>query len=156
MGWFRALLLVALWRAASELMEQRRALRAAGVLDARIAARRAARITRTLDRLGLAPAGGPLPADAWSLAAPVGASAVGRPSRPSTDWGRLVEVAADSRAHRGRARRTTVPAWANLSAAAGAVLTLAALLRPLSDAAPWLAVAGVALALAGLVAARRR
>lgn len=83
-------------------------------------------------------------------------------TRPATDWGELLEEArepARSRARgigaHGEPIGDRAPAWAVASAVVAAGLTLVALVRPLEPAAPWLAAAGVALALAGWVAARR-
>lgn len=83
--------------------------------------------------------------------------------KPVTDWGDLLQVArvpARPHAHDSAARSpgvgARVPAWATVLAGVGVALTFAALVRPLEPAAPWLAAGGVALALAGWLASRRR
>jgi hypothetical protein len=48
-----------------------------------------------------------------------------------------------------------LPTWELPAVATGALLTFAPLVRPLADAAPWLAIAGLALVAAGWLGARR-
>ncbi|MCB0877830.1 MAG: hypothetical protein KDC46_02465 [Thermoleophilia bacterium] len=73
-----------------------------------------------------------------------------RPRR--LDWGRLLDRGDDDH---GAAAADRVPWWSVVVAAVGVALTVAALVRPLGDPAPVLAIAGSMLVVAALVAGRR-
>lgn len=103
----------------------------------------------------------------WSTASarrPVPRAAAA-PARVATDWGALLHEAREPVRVRARGLRDDddgvdlhgrpVPGWATVLGGTGAALTLLALLRPLTDPAPWLAAGGLALALSAWLAARR-
>ncbi|MCW2927599.1 MAG: hypothetical protein JWM86_1567 [Thermoleophilia bacterium] len=176
------LAVVASWRGASELVWARRELARVGVLEPRMQARRVARIDRALDVRGLARSmasvsigsvrGADVDVDdigllegAMRRAArermAVSSTGVSRTAAatsvelaPTPDWGSMLvdERAATTRGARGR---RLVTAWPVASIALGMATTFVPLVRPLADGAPWLALAGASLVLAGVLARGR-
>lgn len=192
---FLVLALVGAWRGASELLERRRELVAAGVLDTRIAARRAGRIDRALAAAGLVRAElvparvhasvsvgssvrtgsdvddvglleGAMRRAARERMAVTSDGVARRPFDRSSvvveipdpasahDWGSMI-VDGHAVVRERRARIASVlAAWPIVSLVAACLLTFVPLVRPLNDVSPWLALGGVALAVAGVLGSR--
>jgi hypothetical protein len=176
-GWVAAVLAIAGWRALAELLDRRAALRRSGVLERRLAARRELRVQRALAAAGLARTR----RDVVHVAVHVGAVPPGDPddvglleaamrraardrievderggvrsSPRRTDWSALL---AQSSGRVGDGDGARAPAWTIVLVATGVAFTLPALVRPLADAAPWLALAGGVLVLAGWLGSRGR
>lgn len=174
------LLVVASWRLTSELVARSAVLRRTGRITELVQQRDARRISRALAREGIlvdprrvvlasVHVGGIRAGDIDDVGLLEGAmrraardriGADGRasrrveaPGRSAEDWAWLAaSTSAGDHAPDGGRR---APAWAVAMVAAGAVLTLVPLVRPLGDAAPWLAAASLALVAAGALAARR-
>lgn len=83
--------------------------------------------------------------------APPAPAVAGAPRRDGgwTDWRWLAADADDA------GDRPLTATWPLFTVLCGALLTFAPLVRPLAEPAPWLAVAGLALVLAGWIGARR-
>lgn len=164
-GGVAVLVVVAAWRAIAELVARHRALAASGRLAGLVAGRREQRFTRALAKLGIVAAPVPAPVHASVHVGGIRAGDVddvglleGAMRRAARD--RVIEAAERELVGRSASfvmgdRELSVPAWALVIVASGAALTVAPLVRPLADAAPWLALAGGALALCGWLAARR-
>ncbi len=85
-----------------------------------------------------------------------GVDARGLTSRPRpTDWGGLLERATEVTGRAANGAKQLAPPWTVVAGVAGVVLTFLPLLRPLADAAPWLAAGGFALVLAAVIGSRR-
>lgn len=183
LGWLMTLLVVFAWRAASELTIVARRLSATGELQDRIQRRRGDRITRALARAEASHARGEaalarVPVrvhvdQAVSIGATAGddlddiglldasmrraardrmtadSSGFRRSPRRSVDW---VQLLADESS---RAADGVVPWWSMSFGMLAAALSVVPLTRPLGDLAPGFAVAGIALAIAALLASRR-
>lgn len=72
----------------------------------------------------------------------------------TTDWAALLEPSTAA-TNPAASQSAPVPVAAFLLVLTSVAVTVAALVRPLSDGAPWLALAGVALVVAGTLVARR-
>jgi hypothetical protein len=178
--WGTALAVIAAWRALSELLLRRRVLCVDGVLDARIADQRARRVRRALERSNLSSAherarsracatpdvGKVRAGDFDDLGSLEGAmrrapsdridEVVARmpEAEITTDWAALLEPSTAA-TNPAASQSAPVPVAAFLLVLTSVAVTVAALVRPLSDGAPWLALAGVALVVAGTLVARR-
>ena len=166
-GSISLLVVVATWRALSQLWLRMRELTLCGELAVRRARRHASAVDRQLrcarardergDSIGVVQ----FRARGVHASVHVGAA----PDAHDIDDMGLLEAAmrraarlptetvADLEA--GATDNARVPRWSMALVASGLVMTLIPLVRPLADAAPWLALAGFALVAAGALAARR-
>ncbi len=187
-----AILVVAAWRGASELVARRRQLQASGELGRRIARRRALRVEHALVRAGLrahvsapvrvpvAVAGDPAThARRMHASVQVGSVAAAdlddvglleaamrrsvvrrtlvtpiddRADAHRTDWGGMLENT--NPVQRAWRIVEALGALPLLAMVLGVSLTFFPLVRPLDDIAPWLAIGGLALVVAGVLGAR--
>lgn len=127
-----------LWRLLAEVVERRRQLLSTGELQRRLDERRARRVREALrdERL---PQVVPIPRYEREPGILAAAIRAGRGSGPR------------SRSEGRRAARQDVAWWRLTAVAIGCGATFAAVVRPLSEQAPWLALGGIALVGAALV-----
>ena len=175
------MLVVVFWRGLSELLLRKSQLSASGELACRLDTRRTARIGRALGRVGL-PAATGLPVRVHA-AVYVGSVSLDDPDdvallegamrraardrvdrgdgaqRVRTDRGALAEPEARVRARAQQLDGVSESLgqwWPVPLATVGVVVTFVAIVRPLADAAPWLALAGISIVAIAWIASRQR